>query len=78
MVELWYSRAMEICEAIAATLEELGWSPVQLAAVAGVSEAGARKWLPPAGSIPGGDTLIVLMREMPGLRERLGFDLIAA
>jgi hypothetical protein len=66
-----------ISESLAAAAAELGWSPTMLAARAGVGESAARKWL--AGeSIPGGDVLLTLMRELPGLRERLGFELIAA
>lgn len=66
---------MDIRQALREAVDELGWSPAHLAAAALVSEAAAKKWLAGA-SIPSGDTLLRLMRAMPGLRKRLGYELV--
>lgn len=70
---------MEIGQAIVEAMEEMGWTPIQVAAAIGLTEAAVKKWLPPNGSsTPGGETLLKLMRVMEPLRRRLGYRLEAA
>jgi hypothetical protein len=63
---------MDIAEAIeqARKAQSPEWSLAKLASIAGVSEATARRWQT-RGTIPRGDQLMALRRELPGLAELL-------
>lgn len=65
---------MDVLDALIEATEEAGWNATQLAVAAGLGEGAAKKWLARL-SVPGGDTVITLMRRMPGFRARLGFEI---
>jgi Homeodomain-like domain len=59
---------MTISEALTASAAVEGWSPARIASTCSVSEQTARRWL--AGvTIPPGDKLLVLQRELPGFAQ---------
>jgi len=66
---------MSIAEAIRTASEQAQWPPSQVATAAGVVEASARRWMSGA-SIPPGDKLELLRRNLPGLKELLDGKLV--
>lgn len=60
----------EIARALRATAAEIGWTVTTVAATANRTEGAARAWWDASASI-GGPELLILMRAMPGLKERL-------
>lgn len=69
---------MDIYDALVASLEENGWEPIKLASEVGVTEAAAKKWVDPATrSVPGGDTLLKIIKVLPGFGKRIGMEVAA-
>lgn len=67
---------MDFHEALTASAAEAGLTVTQVAAKIGRSEQSARMYM--AGTaLPAGDIMLTLMREIPGLAERLGFKALA-
>lgn len=67
-----YDARMEVQQALREAMKESGWPLERIAFECGVSASGAQKWL--KGSPPGGNTLLALMRKLPGFARRLGFS----
>ncbi|MDB5069549.1 MAG: hypothetical protein JWM87_660 [Candidatus Eremiobacteraeota bacterium] len=71
---LWYGSHMDVRAALKEAAERNGWSPTRVAAEVGMSEAGIRKFYAGDSATLKSDALVVLMRELPGFAEKLGFD----
>ncbi len=64
---------MDVKSALREAVKEAGWSTEQLAVESSASFGAARKWLS-GETTPGGDSLVTLMRVLPGFARRLGFN----
>lgn len=66
---------MEIFDALVASLKEAGWEPIKLASEVGVTEAAAKKWVDPEiRATPSGDTLLKIVKVLPGFGKRIGLQ----
>ena len=74
-IEQLYTLPMKspVAEALIAAANENNLRPIDLAVMVGIGEAGAKRWF--SGTVPSGDTVVVLMRKIPSFRSRLGFEL---
>jgi hypothetical protein len=66
---------MDFDQALCESAKDANLTATQVAAKVGRSEQSARQYM--AGTaVPSGDIVLTLMREIPGLAERLGFKVL--
>ena len=69
---------MDVRTALIEAAERNGWSATQVAYTAGLGENAIRRFYGGSIATLKSDSLLALMRELPGFAERLGFQAKAA